>query len=332
MSFMSYSKNNPEFLNNFLYYQAFITFSSEYTVDEIYFDIRTFFKYLIFKEKNEDFDINVFRKYEIKDISIEDLKQVTSKTITDYLFFLKYELNNVPKTRNRKLYSIKKLYKYLCNQNLIVYNPTNNLSNGKVEKRIPKYLTLPQSKKLLSDTIKSCNKYKIRNYAITCIFLNCCIRLNELILIDLKDIKLDEKTIKIHGKGNFERIIYLDDAVVEALNEYLKIRPKLSTKNKDYNALFLSNRNQRISRRNVQNIICSELKNSFNEDYKKFHTHSLRHTGATLLYNENDTDILIIKEILGHQSLKSTEVYTHVDNKKLKSLMEKFNILEIGGV
>lgn len=258
------------------------------------------------------------------------LSKVTSNTIDEYIYFLKYSLNNSAKTRNRKLASLKKIFSYLDNQNLISINPTRNCCRAKVEKRQPRYLTLTESKQLLSETIKKDNKNTIRNYAITCIFLNCCIRLNELVLIDINDLKLDDRTIKIHGKGNLERIIYLDDAVIEAISEYLNVRPKLNKAYPDYNALFLSNRNKRISKRSVQEIIKNELNTIF-EDNNKYHTHSLRHTGATLMYDENNTDILIIKEILGHKSINSTEIYTHVANKKVKELMLNFNILDLGG-
>ena len=220
---------------------------------------------------------------------------------------------------------------YLDNQNLISINPVRNASCAKVEKRHPKYLNLSQSKKLLADSIQAEKKNKIRDYAITCIFLNCCIRANELVLIDLTDVKMDERTIRIHGKGNIDRIIYMDDAVIEAISEYLKVRPNLNKAYPDRNALFLSNRKQRISKRNVQEIIKNELKLSFTDTADKYHTHTLRHTGATLMYDENNTDILIIKEILGHKSICSTEIYTHVANKRLRELMQNFNVLDLGG-
>ena len=332
MSFMDYQSQNPDFLNDFLKFQAYITFKSNLTVDEMYLDIRTFFRYLIYSEMPDttDFKIEFFRAISIKKITLDDMSKVTSKTIDEYIYFLKYSLNNCAKTRNRKLASLKKLFSYLDNQNLISINPTRNCCRAKVEKRQPRYLTLTESKQLLAETIKKDDKNTIRNYAITCIFLNCCIRLNELVLIDINDLKLDDRTIKIHGKGNLERIIYLDDAVIEAISEYLNVRPKLNKAYSDYNALFLSNRNKRISKRSVQEIIKKELNIIFKNN-NKYHTHSLRHTGATLMYDENNTDILIIKEILGHKSISSTEIYTHVANKKIKELMLNFNILDLGG-
>ena len=330
MSFIEYREYNPEFINTFLNYQAFITFKSNSTVDEMYLDIRTFLRYIkyINTSNNTEFKIEEFRKIDIKDLTLQDMNKITFNTINDFIYFLKYSLDNSAKSRNRKLASIKKLFAYLDSQNLINSNPTKNINRAKVEKRQPKYLNLNESKELLSKTILSENKYKIRNYAITCIFLNCCIRLNELVSINLSDIKFDERTVKIHGKGNKERILYLNDAVLEAIKNYLEIRPQLNAAYPDYKALFLSNRNQRISRRNVQQIIKNEIITTFNEIKKNIHTHSLRHTGATLMYDINNTDIKVIQEILGHISISSTEIYTHVSDKRLKELMQNFNILD----
>ena len=333
MSFLEALNNNPDFLNDFLKYSAYITFKSNLTVDEMYLDIRTFFRYIIFskEQNNVEFDINKFKEINISEITLKEMENVTTQVINNYIFFLKYTLDNSAKTRNRKLASLKKLFMYLDNQNLISFNPTRNITRAKVEKRNPKYLNLSQSKQLLANSIQTEKNNKIRNYAITCVFLNCCIRANELVLIDLTDIKIDERTLRIHGKGNIERIIYMDDAVIEAISEYLKVRPNLNKAYPDCNALFLSNRKQRISKRNVQDIIKKELNNTFTDSEDKYHTHTLRHTGATLMYDENNTNILIIKEILGHKSICSTEIYTHVANKRLKEIMQNFNVLDLGG-
>lgn len=327
MSFIENSNKNPEFLNEFLKYNAFINMHSNYTVDELFLDIRTFFRFLKFNEQDyTEFNTNNFKNIDISTIALTDMNNITHKDIDNFLYFIRYSLDNSAKTRNRKVASLRKFFKYLDSNNLIQSNPMLNVVSVKTEKRIPKHLTLNESKKLLSNTLKKENKYKNRNYAILCMFINCCIRLNELVQINLTDLKLDEKTLKIHGKGNMDRIIYLDDAVIESLNIYLSERKQIYSK--DRNALFLSNRSTRISRRTVQDIIKSELE-EFNNDKNKFHTHSLRHTGATLLYNENDTDILIIKEILGHKSLASTEIYTHISSKKMKEYMENSTISSI---
>ena len=249
------------------------------------------------------------------------------------MFFLANRLENDSRTRNRKLASAKRLYEYLEVNNLIQSNPTLNMECARTNKRLPVHLSLSQSKQLLSNTINSDVRYRIRNYAITCIFLNCGLRLSELVGINLSDLKIDssEKTVRIHGKGNKERILYLDDAVCEAIETYLEVRPQIGKDNIDYNALFLSSRNKRISQRAVQVIIKNELNELFKDaderEKKKYHTHSLRHTSPTLLYEENNVNIFVLKKILGHESLEATQIYTHVSDKKLKELMMNFNIL-----
>lgn len=330
MSFLTYQKENPEFLNNYLKYNRFISFKAETSVNEMYFDLRTFLRY-IKMQKTNNFDIGVedFKKINIKDITINDLNTVNQKTINDFIYFLRYTLDNNPKTRNRKLATLKKFFEYLAINNHINFNPAQNINSAKIEKRNPKYLNLTESKELLSKTINSNQRFKIRNYAITCIFLNCSIRVSELILINITDIKLDEGTLKIKGKGDKERIIYLNDATTEVIEKYLETRPVLPKTNPDYNALFISEQRKRISRRSVQNIIEQELYLLFEDNKKGYHTHTLRHTGATLMYNENDTDIMIIKKILGHASLSATEIYTHVSDKKMKNIMENCTISTI---
>lgn len=333
MSFLEHQKQNPEFLNNYLKYNRYISFCSDLTVDEEYFDLRTFFRYIKLMKSDENTINNItakeFKKIEIADITINDVSKVNQNTINNFLCFLSYTLDNCAKTRNKKLASIKRFYEYLLTNNFITYNPASTVRTAKVEKRQPKYLNLSESKLILSKTINSNQKFKIRNYLITCLFLNCSIRLSELIKIDLTDFKLDERTLKIKGKGNVERIIYLNDSTCEALEEYIKIRPKLTKENPYYNALFISNQNKRISKRSVQDIIEQGLYMTFGEKRPGFHTHTLRHTSATLLYNENNTDIFVIKRILGHKSITATEIYTHVSSKKMKEIMENCTISSI---
>lgn len=326
MSFLDYQNKNPEFLNNYLKYKRFIQTESETTVNEIYIDLRTLLRYIKLTvrepEKLKLIDEKEFKKIDIKDVTLTDINEIMQIHLDRYLLFLCHKMNNNAKTRNRKLASIKDFFKYLCTTNQISSNPSKWIKAAPLEKRQPKYLNLEESKKLLSDTINSNQLYKTRNYAITCIFLNCSLRLSELVNLNLSDIKIDksEQTIKVHGKGNKERILYLNPAVCEALEEYLEIRTPLDRINKDYNALFLSSRNKRISRRAVQTIIKSELAKTLNEKSQGFHTHSLRHTGPTLLYNEKNTDLMVLNFILGHKSLSTTEIYTHVSDRKMKEI------------
>lgn len=327
MFFLKYQNQNPEFLNNYLKYYHLVEFASINTVNEAYFDIRTFFRYIKYKFHNQEFsDIEEFKTFTIDDITLNDMNNVKPYIIDDYIFFLRNTLDNIPKTRNKKLATLKNFFKYLFTNNLISSNPTTFAKSAEIGKRQPKYLTLKESKNLLSTAINTDKRNKIRNYCIICLFLNCGLRLSELVKINKEDLKLDDMTIKVIGKGNKERIIYLNDATKESIEKYLEIRPNLSKKNMDYNALFLSERNKRISRRSVQNLITEVLKKN---QKGELHTHSLRHTSATLLYNENNTDIMLIKEILGHESILSTEIYTHISDKKLKEIMENCSISNI---
>ena len=336
MSFLKYQKQSPEFLSNYLKYKRYIDFGAQTTTDETFFDLRTLFRYvkLYLYDKNKLVNITKeeFKKIDITDVTIEDLEKMNQNDLQNYLFFLDSTLENVSKTRNRKLASMKRLYEYLETNNLINVNPTKWMQSATIEKRQPKYLDLKESKQLLANTINSDSRYKIRNYAIICIFLNCSLRLSELVGINLSDLKIDnsEQSLRVTGKGNKQRILYLNNAVCEAINTYLKVRPALDKSNKDYNALFLSSREKRISQRSVQDIIKSELKElmeSKGKESAKYHTHTLRHSCATLLYNEANVDIFVLKRILGHESLVATEVYTHVSDKKLRELMQNFNIL-----
>ena len=336
MSFLKYQKQSPEFLSNYLKYKRYIDFGAQTTTDETFFDLRTLFRYvkLYLYDKNKLVNITKeeFKKIDITDVTIEDLEKMNQNDLQNYLFFLDSTLENVSKTRNRKLASMKRLYEYLETNNLINVNPTKWMQSATIEKRQPKYLDLKESKQLLANTINSDSRYKIRNYAIICIFLNCSLRLSELVGINLTDLKIDnsEQSLRVTGKGNKQRILYLNSAVCEAINTYLKVRPPLDKSNKDYNALFLSSREKRISQRSVQDIIKSELKElmeSKGKESAKYHTHTLRHSCATLLYNEANVDIFVLKRILGHESLVATEVYTHVSVKKLRELMQNFNIL-----
>ena len=334
---MQYQKNSPKFLNNFLKYKRFIEFEAKTTTDQLYFDLRTFLRYiklyLYDNDKLETITRDEFQIIDVSNVTIKDLKKINSFELEKYLKFLSDKLKNDNKTRNRKLASCKRLFEYLYVNNLINYNPTKSMTSVRTEKRLPKYLNLDESKKLLSVTINSNQVNKIRNYAITCIFLNCSIRLSELTGINLSDIKIDktEKTIRIHGKGNKERLLYLNAAVCEAIKAYIEVRPKLGKEFKDYNALFLSSQKKRISNRTVEQIIKDNLSKALNKDLdvKEYKTHTLRHTGASLLYNENNVDIFILKRILGHKSLDSTQIYTHVSNKKMKEIMMNCTISSI---
>ena len=332
MNFLKMNNKCPDFLMYYLKYARYVERMSDNTVNDLFIDIRTFVRYLQIKKYEKEYkniSLEEFRKLDINDISLNDVINVRSFTINDFIMFLRNFQGNSPSTRNCKLSSLKNFYEYLYRNNHIAINPVQNIKSAPVGKRNPKYLNLPESKTILSTAINDTQRQHIRNYAIICLFLNCCLRLSELVGINISDIKLDDETIKIKGKGNKDRIIYLNESAKEAVQEYLKIRPDIPKTNPDHKALFISERKKRISRRNVQNIVTQEIYKAFNDTKKEIHTHSLRHTGATLMYGECDISILVIKRILGHDNLSSTEIYTHVSNKKLQEIMENCSISSI---
>jgi len=184
-------------------------------------------------------------------------------------------------------------------------------------KRLPKYLNVDESKKLLSSVTPENTKYPERDFAIITLFLNCGMRLSELVGINLKNIKGD--TLTIIGKGNKERTVYLNKACIAAINDYLKTRPVNGVKDKD--ALFLSERKQRISKNTVQHIVKKFIKEA-GLDPNRYSTHKLRHTAATLMYKYGKVDIKTLQELLGHESISTTEIYTHIDNQQIKDAVE----------
>ena len=185
-------------------------------------------------------------------------------------------------------------------------------------------MSLEDSQKLLTISENDeDNKNKERDFAIITLFLNCGMRLSELVGINISDINFDDCKLTVIGKGNKERSIYLNKACINAINNYLKVRPnnaKKDSKNSD-KALFLSGYRQRISKRTVENIVTKELQKA-GLDTTKYSTHKLRHTAATLMYKYGQVDIRALQELLGHQSISTTEIYTHVDNEQVRNAVE----------
>ena len=275
-------ENNPNFLNSFLDYTATILNKSPNTIKEYNYDLNNFLKYIMFHFKlTDEKDI---KQIDIHKMSIDVVKKITLDDIHSYLFYLKNNFQSKSATRARKVASIKVFFNYLCNKtNMIEKNPAQNLETPKQEKRIPKYLTLDDSKKLLDIAMSDDDRNKERDFAIITLFLNCGMRLSELVGINIKDINFKDQKLNVIGKGNKERTIYLNKACMNAINTYLSIRPKDAVKFDSRDALFLSERRERISNRTVQYIVKQELKKA-GLDTNKYSVHKLRHTAATLMY------------------------------------------------
>ncbi len=311
----------PEPLISFLLYIENIQGKSAKTAESYYFDLRAFYRYL--KTKLGNISANVeFDSIDISDVDISYLKKVDLNLIYEYMNFLNRERSNVASSRARKIASIRSYYKYLFKSNLIDENPTAELETIKLRKRLPVYFTLEDSIDLLSGIE---GKNALRDYCIITLFLNCGMRLAELVGINITDIRGEKLTVV--GKGNKERTIYLNQACIDAINAYLTVRNTQTATASDKNALFLSSRNQRISRRTVQHLVEINVK-KLGLDPHKYTTHKLRHTAATLMY-QSGVNIRALQEILGHEQLTTTEIYTHVSNEQLKEAVSSHPLAQV---
>ena len=313
-------EDNPEFLNSFLDYSITILNKSPNSIKEYNYDLAMFLKYM--KIHFNLTDKEDFSEIIIKDFDIETLKRITLEDIHSFVSYLAVNNRSKAATRARKISSIRIFFKYLTvKAQILDVNPAQNLETPKQDKRMPKYLTLEDSRKLLKVTSNEDNRNKERDYAIITLFLNCGMRLAELVGINIKDIHFDDYRMTVIGKGNKERTIYLNKACVNAIKEYLNVRPKEGVDYKSKDALFLSERRERISRRTVQYIVDKELRVA-GLDTTKYSVHKLRHTAATLMYQYGEVDIRALQELLGHASISTTEIYTHVANQQVRNAVE----------
>ena len=245
-------ENNPDYLNGFLDYMITIQNKSPNTVKEYNYDLATFLKFIkIHFKLTDETDLE---KIDYKDITISTIKKIKLDDLHSFLAYLTTNFHSKPTTRSRKVSSLRVFFNYLCTKNIIEINPTQNLETPKLDKRLPKYLTLEQSKKLLEVSDNEDNRNNERDHAITTLFLNCGMRLSELVGINIKDINFEDCQMNVIGKGNKERTIYLNKACMKAINNYLAVRPKEGIKKDNKNsekALFLSERRQRIGKRTV---------------------------------------------------------------------------------
>ncbi len=307
------SYDAPQVIREYLGYIKTIKGKSKLTAAEYYTDLRTFFRYIKLKRNLVDTNIE-FEDIKINDVDIDLIKTITLMDIFEYMNYLVDERQNSASTRARKSSSLRSFFKYLTNKTgQLSYNPLQELELPKIKSSLPKFLTLEQS----IDLLKSVNgPYKERDYCILVLFLNCGMRLSELVGINLKDIS-SNNTIKITGKGNKERIIYLNEACINAINSYMRVRPTEKLAGKDRDALFISRNHKRISPKTVQYIVKKYLAR-IDLDKQGYSTHKLRHTAATLMYQYGEVDIRILKDILGHENLGTTQIYTHVSDKQMK--------------
>lgn len=316
-------ENNPDYLNGFLDYMITIQNKSPNTVKEYNYDLATFLKFI--KIHFHLTDETNLENINYHDVTIDTVAQITLDDLHSFLAYLTTNFHSKASTRSRKVSSLRVFFNYLCVKNILEKNPTQNLETPKLDKRLPKYLTLEQSKKLLEISDNEDDRNQERNHAITTLFLNCGMRLSELVGINISDINFEDCQMNVIGKGNKERTIYLNKACIKAIRDYLSVRPKEGVKRDSKNsekALFLSERRQRIGKRTVQDIIYKELKEA-GIDSTKYSVHKLRHTAATLMYQYGGVDIRALQELLGHESISTTEIYTHVSNEQVRNAVER---------
>ena len=314
----------PQSVIEFLNYLSVVKSKSELTVLEYASDLRLFFRFMLVYRGIVAKDT----EFEKIDISFIDLDFIKTVQISDAYAFLSYcrsERKNDSASIARKVSSLRAFFKYLCvKMKQIPENPMEELESPKLKKALPKYLSLEESIQLLESID---GRDKERDYAIITLFLNCGLRLSELCSLNYSDIKTDG-TMTVTGKGNKERTIYLNEMCVNAVKEYMKVRPVDGVKDK--HALFLSNRKSRISPKTVQHIVEKFIEKSGLGD-RGYSTHKLRHTAATLMYQKGGVDVLLIKDILGHENLATTEIYTHIVDEQLKDAVSSNPLNKLKG-
>ena len=242
------------------------------------------------------------------------IRSITTNDIFEFMNYVADERSNMSSTRQRKSSSLKSFFNYLTiHEKLLEVNPTENLTPPKSKKALPHFLSLEQSIELINAVDGPDQE---RDRCMLTLFLNCGMRLSELVSINISDVLRNNNTMRILGKGNKERIVYLNQACLDAIDGYLAVRPKDGVI--DRNALFLSSRKQRISPKTVQFIVKKYLE-KIGLGGPGYSVHKLRHTAATLMYRYGDVDIRVLQDILGHENLGTTEIYTHTSDKQMEA-------------
>ena len=308
-------KDAPKLMREYIIYVQSIKNRSPRTVNGYFIDLRTFYRFMLqYRGMVEPSTLLI--DIDITTITDDFIKSITKSDIYEFLHFTTITLENKPASRARKASSIKGFYRYLTINGYITENPAHNIEIPNNKKRLPKYLSLEESMELLQTVVSD---FPERDYCIFTLFLNCGMRLSELVGINL--INYSDMTIKITGKGDKERLVYLNSACVHSIQRYLLKRAELLKIN-DLDAMFISKRTgRRLTPRRVQQIVSAGLSAAGLSD-KGYSTHKLRHTAATLMYRTGNVDILALKEILGHEHVSTTEIYTHISNDQLQKAVE----------
>lgn len=331
---MALDKNElPALVREFASYKLVIQQCSAKTVEEYCFDLRTFFRYIVADRNGIDMTSEDFDSIDCSGIGLDVISSITTGDIYEFFLYVDKTRGNKASAKARKLSAIKAFYKYLTQKKgIIEVNPAANIESPKKKQSLPKHLSLDESMALLN-AVKSDaeSKTRLRDFCIITLFLNTGMRLSELVGISFQDIDSELRSLRVLGKGNKERVIYLNDACKVAISDYLPERSALKTNNPTENALFVSSRGNRISVKTVQWLVGKYLK-AAGLEYKHFSTHKLRHTAATLMYQSGGVDVRVLKEILGHEQLNTTQIYTHVSDAGMEEAVMANPLADFGGV
>ncbi len=308
----------PEHVLDFLNYSSTIRGKSDSTIEAYGYDLGLLFKFLKMHRRLVPNDIQ-FDDILIHDIDDDFLRKISLSEIYAFLSYMDKKRNNSAYARARKTACIKTFFKYLSvKARILDKDPTLELERPKIKKRNPVYLTLDESLKLLRSMDKENINYK-RDYCILTLFLNCGMRLSELVSIRISKIKDD--TLSVIGKGNKERVVYLNHACISSINEYMTIRSKVDVIDEYKDYLFLSTHRRPINKRSVEVLVKKHVQGAGLFD-EKYSPHKLRHTAATLMYKHGKVDIRSLQMILGHENVSTTQIYTHVDNESLREAVK----------
>ena len=306
-----YLREASDIVKDFLIYMQNVQEKSETTLNVYYVDLRMFFRFMKKRRGLVGAEVDL-KDIGIKDIDINFIKTIDFEDIKSFMTFCMEERGNRAAARSKKCSVLNTFFNYLTKKvRLLKENPAENIDFPKKAKVLPKYLTLEQSIALLKSVD---GEYKERDYCILTLFLNCGMRLSELVGINMNDI-MENNMLRIFGKGRKERIVYLNEACNHALQEYLKVRPQNA---EDKNALFISKRNKRISKETVQFMVYKYI-DKIGLGEQGYSVHKLRHTAATLMYQHGNVDIRVLKDVLGHEHLDTTEIYTHLSSKQVEN-------------
>lgn len=313
--------NSFYWLDEFFSYFSGIRERASGTIQEYHYDLELFFRFLK-QHRNLVASDEDFEMIDISDIDKEFLRSIKLSEMYRFVSWLANERDNGPAARSRRISSIRTFFNYLFTKAKILdFNPAAELESPKLQKNLPRHLSVEESIVLLSQAANSDDQFSERDYCILTLFLNCGMRLSELCSINLSD--LSEDTLIVLGKGGKERTIYLNSICIQAIQEYLPVRldPKPDHK-ESQDALFISRNRRRISQRAVQNLVKKYLLKA-GLDPKKYSAHKLRHTAATLMYQHGHVDLRSLQQILGHSSVSTTEIYTHINDDMLHEAVEK---------